>query len=366
MSRKLSHKKFLLWLALLQIPLAVAVALFNYYIDPMWCFPHANRHNSVQADIEDRQQKTNYLTYGDKKYDTLIIGNSRVKMMCQYEFSPGAFNYAVNGMTPKEYRAYIDYAKKMNGKDFDTIVIGLSFAMTNKYFEYPSNHEPTFYFDNANRFPYRYVLLLSGDILSRSWANFKHALKKDITVSFDRNTVEHINKSRINLRDHLRFDLTDTRDTYRSRYVYLEEFRSILEGIKKDNPKTKFIVFTTPVSEPLYSAVVTEGRWPEYRRWLKEIVDVFGEVHHFEYLNSVTRDYHRYFMDGHHYFPETASMMIHRIKGVADPKVPADFGMLVNSSNLEEKLREIEAAGPPRVEVKGPKEGEGGKTASAR
>ncbi|HJV34869.1 hypothetical protein [Geomonas sp.] len=337
-----SHRVFLLLFVLLQLPLAAGVALFNYYIDPMWCFDHANRYNSTQEDIDDRQQKTNYLTFVKKGFDTLIIGNSRVKMMNQFEFGPKAFNYALNGMTPKEYNAYIDYARKANGKDFDVIVVGLSFAMTNSAFEYPSGHEPSFYFKNATRPGYRWQMLLSGDAFSHAWTNLRHSLKNDSTVSFDRNTVEHVNLGRVNVEQQLQMGLIDTRDTYRKNYHYLEEFRSILETIKKNNPHSRIVAFTTPVTEPLYSAMVEQGRFPEYRRFLKEAVEVFGEVHHFEYLNSVTKDYRRHFMDGHHYLPATADLMIHRMQGKPDPAVPADFGMLLNSSNFEEKLAQLE------------------------
>jgi hypothetical protein len=342
--RKRRYQRFLYLFVLLQAPLALAVGLFNYTIDPMWCFNHANRYNCVQADIDDRQQKTNYLTFGNKRYDTLIVGNSRVKMMNQYDFGPGAYNYAVNGMSPREYDAYINYAKKANGRDFDRIVIGLSFAMSNRQVEYASGHEPSFYFDNANRFPYRWLLLFNGDVFTRSWSNLRHSMAKDLTVYYDRDTVEHVNKGRVNLDNHMPFDLADMRETYRDRYDYLSELRSVLEQVKRNNPRSRITVFTTPVSEPLYSSMVSEGRFEEYKKWLRDLVGVFGEVHHFEYLNTPTREYRQYFIDGHHYAPETGTLLVHRMKGIADPALPADFGMVLNASNLEEKLRQIEQA----------------------
>jgi hypothetical protein len=340
--RKGTYKRFVWCAALVQLPLALAVCLLNYLMDPMWCFPHAHRYNCVQHDIDDRQQKTNYLTFGGRKYDSLIIGNSRVKMMNQFDLGPRAYNYAVNGMTPREYDAYISYAKKVNGRPFDQILIGISFAMSNKQFEYPSGHEPSFYFNNANRPGYRYQLLLNGDVLCRSWSNFRHVLARDITVYFDRNTVEHVNRARVHLDNHLPLDLSDARDTYRSKYQYLQEFRSVLQTIKRHNPGSRIVIFTTPVSEPLYRAMVDEGRFEDYKRWLRDAVEVFGEVYHFEYLNGVTRNYHRHFIDGHHFDPETGTLMLHRIKGVPDPALPADFGMVLNKANFDEKLRQIE------------------------
>lgn len=339
--RKRQYRKFLLWILLLQGALVATMVLLNYVIDPMWCFQHANRYNCRQDDIDDRQQKTNYLTFGGKKYDTLIIGNSRVKMMNQFVFGPHAYNYAVNGMTPREYDAYINYAKRINNKDFDRIVIGLSFGMSNRHFKYPSGHEPAFYFDNANRFGYRWLLLMEGDLLRRSLSNLIHAFFDNATVYYDRNTVEHVNKSRVHIDKSMAAHLADAHETYRSNYAYLGELSSVLETIRKNNPTSRITVFTTPVSEPLYDAMVAEGRYEDYKRLLRDAVHVFGEVYHFEYLNTVTRDYRRYFIDAHHYDPETGVLMINRMKGSISA-LPADFGMVLNRSNIDEKLRQIE------------------------
>ena len=46
--------------------------------------------------------------------------------------------------------------------------------------------------------------------------------------------------------------------------------------------------------------MIQSGRWEDYKRWLHDAVDVFGEVHHFMYLNSVTKNLDNY-MDGHHF-----------------------------------------------------------------
>lgn len=36
--------------------------------------------------------------------------------------------------------------------------------------------------------------------------------------------------------------------------------------------------------------MVEEGKLDDYERRLRDLVDVNGEIYHFEYLNSVTRD----------------------------------------------------------------------------
>ncbi|MDD3269201.1 MAG: hypothetical protein PHX14_07760, partial [Syntrophomonadaceae bacterium] len=61
------YKKWLIIaISLILLPLA-AVAGFNYYIDPLWNFNHANPYNTIQASFDERQQKTNQVTFG--KFD---------------------------------------------------------------------------------------------------------------------------------------------------------------------------------------------------------------------------------------------------------------------------------------------------------
>jgi hypothetical protein len=338
------YQRFLLLLLIWAVPLFVLLGVFNYYIDPMWCFRHANRHNSVQAEIDDRQQKTNYLKFRGATYDTLIVGNSRVRMMDHNDFGPRAYNYAMAGMIPREYRDFIDYAKKVNGRDFKEIYLGLSFAHSNSKIAYFSGRKPSYYIEKAEEPLYRYTQLMSGDVFDYSFKNFRFARRKNLTTYFDRDNVQHVTRSRVQFDKTLAKDMGSTVDAYRKSYQYMDDYRSILESIKNDNPSTRITVFTTPVSQPLFCAMVVEGRMNDYKRWLRDIVDVYGEVHHFEYLTSVARDPRRYYMDGHHYYPETGRLLAHKMRGVPDPAVPADFGMVVNRSNIEEKLREIEAA----------------------
>ena len=341
--RRKYKRLLVMWLGALS-SLVIMLAAFNYYIDPLWCFRHVNRFNRMQAEFDDRQQKTNYLKFGGESYDTLIIGNSRVRTMNQNDFGPHAFNYALSGMIPQEYEGYIDFAKKINGRSFDRLVLGLSFIVVSRDMELYSGRKPEYYFESVEQPQYRYCQLLSGDVFKHSVLNLNHAVHKDLITYFDRNNVQHVRKERVQFDKSMASDLAGTRLCYHDNFHYSEQYRPILESIKKHNASSNITVFTTPVTQPLFCSMVLEGRLNDYKRWLRDIVEVFGEVHHFEYLNSITKDYRRYYFDGQHQYPETGTLMVHRIAGVDDPALPADFGMVVNRANIEEKIQEIEAA----------------------
>lgn len=78
-------------------------------------------------------KKTNYITYRPFTYDGVILGSSRTTFINENDFTGlNAFNYAVSSTDPREYDAYIEYAKERKGSELSSIVIGLDFLGTNK------------------------------------------------------------------------------------------------------------------------------------------------------------------------------------------------------------------------------------------
>ncbi|MGJ9458149.1 hypothetical protein [Oceanobacillus sp. CF4.6] len=71
---------------------------------------------------------------------------------------------------------------------------------------------------------------------------------------------------------------------------------------------------------------VEEGNLPDYKRWLNDIIAVFGGVYNFMYPNSITNDLSNYF-DGHHFYPEVGNMIAETISNENPQGVPEDFGM---------------------------------------
>ena len=84
--------------------------------------------------------------------------------------------------------------------------------------------------------------------------------------------------------------------------------------MKFKNPNTKFIIFTSAVTSDLLVSIIKNGnRIYEYERWLKELIEVFGEVNHFMIINTFT--------------------------GNSD--VPQNFEVLVKKENINEHLENL-------------------------
>lgn len=348
------YKKWLmLTLILILLPLA-ALAGFNYYIDPLWSFRHANSYNQIQAAFDERQQKTNYVTFGSFDYNALILGSSRTSYINQHHFAGcRAYNYAVNNMLMEEYSGYTNYARQKNGRSFDYIFLGLDFFTTNRNLKLDNQfNSPSYYIERSNEFAYRYKTLLSADVLEYARQNYQ-ASRQGVPVNYayDRHNVKTLLKVDQATRDQ---QLKSSLERYRTRIYADYEYRNVkgmLGDLKKSQPDTNFIVFTTPVSTPLFNLMVEMDLLPWYKQWLTDLVEVFGQVYCFTYPNSITSNLDNYY-DAGHFYPEIGTLAAHRVTNVLDPDLPDDFGLLLTRDNLPQFFYYLDHLTPSPIKPK--------------
>lgn len=327
---------------LILIPL-VAIGTFNYYIDPLWNFSHQNRFNIAQMPFDERQQKTNYLTFTEEDYDSLLLGSSRCTYIKQNDFKTlKVYNYALSNILIEEYLPYIKYACKQKGQDYENIIIGLDFYATNQNTE-KNFHPPSFYIEQSNSFAYRYKTLLSQDVLRYARQNYQAAQAPQLpSFTYDRNNEKRLHQISVGETEK---KITATVEKYRqdiyADYVYAP-VREQLQELKNSFPNSNFIIFTTPISPGLFQLMMELELYPFYEQWLRDSVAVFGAVYHFMNPNSITRDLHNFY-DGSHVYPEIGTLMVDRIMDYPNDKLPADFGILLDGENLENELQKMRA-----------------------
>jgi hypothetical protein len=341
-------KKWVLNVFLCIAALVVVLGLVNAWMDPFWCFPHAHRFNSHQGAIDERQQKSNYLSSRKPDFNAVILGASRDVQINQNEFKGvRAYNYAMSAMSPLEFKGYLDYFKTVAGTP-EVIFLGCNFSHTNDELK-PDSRPPRYYTAKASSPLYRIGSQLSFDMLVHSYKNLK--LKRSIegdrqkgqVAYYDRHNIGSLTtyKNPENRRNNRDRQVKDTAFQYRAQYAYRESLKTVMTDIRDSNQGSRITVYTTPVSEPYFCAMVKENRLPEYERWLRDLVEVYGQVWHFEYLHSVARDYENTFCDAHHFYPWVGTLMAHRVTGEPDTRIPQDFGMLLDRSNIEQRLAVI-------------------------
>jgi len=322
------------------------IVFINFIIDPLWIFSHKSNFNKIQEGFDERQQKSNYVkNNGLKDIDGLLLGSSRSTFINQNDFyNMNIYNYALDSMYPFEYKGYIDFAKKIKGKDFKYIVIGADFYNTmlpkEKKFENPS-----FYIENTNSFIYKYKSFFSLDLLYKSLLNLKSSLfNNKLPIYYNRANIKFRPKVSEKLRiNNFRNSLIRHTNAFiGSNYTKNNDYLNILSEIKADNLNTQFIVFTSPVTADLLVSMVRDAnRIDEYKKWLKNLIDIFGEINHFMDINSITKNFENY-PDDDHYYPHIATLLANKISKKDNENIPSDFGVILNKSNIENYLVNFE------------------------
>ena len=338
-------KKFLIFVFSCFVFIAGGVGAVNYVVDPLWTFSHSNNLNNIQKGFDERQQKTNYITYGNlENHDGILLGSSRTTFIAENNFvNKNIYNYASSSMFPYEYKGYIDYFKQKINKPLKYIIIGSDFFGTNTpNFKQIKFEQPSFYIENSNEYFYRYKSLFSIDTLKFSLTNVKNSFF-GAEQYYDRRNIKYHTKVSENerLQRYTKNLVRHTNDLCGEKYVWNNEFIKIHETIKKENKTSNFIIFTSPVTADLLVSIIKNAkRWQEYEKWLRELVNVFGEVHHFMTINSVTKNLDNY-PDDDHYYPHVAKLLAHKISATVNSDIPKDFGILVTKENIDQHLENL-------------------------
>lgn len=319
------------------------IVSINYIIDPLWTFSHSNKFNNTQDGFDERQQKSNFIhNNGLKDFNGILLGSSRSTFINQTNFKDmKIYNYAFNAMKPNEYNDYINFAKKHKGKDFEYIIIGLDFFGTNLLSEVKIE-KPKYYIHKAQSPFYRYKMLLSFSTLKKSLKNIGNSLFGE-KLFYNRNNIKY--QSIISEEERKkRFSTSIASQTSNFRepkYIYNNEYINILKKIKAENPNSKFIIFTSAItSDLLVSILRDEKRINEYERWLKETLEVFGEINHFMTINSITKNLNNY-PDADHAYPNVVSLIAKRISQKDSIDVPKDFGLSLTKTNIDNYLENL-------------------------
>lgn len=317
----------------------ITVGILNYLLDPFWCFSRGNIDNFSATIIDQREQKTNRLLFEGKKYDSLILGSSRTEPVDQGSLGNcRAFNYAAPAMYPEEYEGYLSNFSRINQKSPKNIFIGFDFFGTIET-KPVANKPAEAYFLKSSEKLYRFRTLLNPDTLR---VFLKCKFNRKYYYRYDRVSNVLIPK------DLSRYDanklLSDRLFVFKENfyadksYRYDPSFTKIIGRLKEQNPGSNFIIFTTPVTRPLFELLVREGRFEDYCRWIGDLVEVFGSVYNFMSVNSITENPGNYY-DADHFFPKIGTLIAHRITAVPDDNIPDDFGILVTRQNITEHLR---------------------------
>jgi hypothetical protein len=312
----------------------LSLVTFNYLMDPLWCFNHQLPVQNHQEGFNERQQKINLMTFQKFNYDSLMLGSSRVTVHNTSRIkSTKTFNLAINGMKQNEFNGYIEYAKKQNNKNFKYIILGLDFTALNDVDKIDTVQK---YISTSSAPLYRYKALVSYDTFSISLKNFRNSAFQKYKKRFKTYNNNYIAITSPKNHHEVKKIINQSLENNRIKLSYdKDSYLEILNELKSNNPHSTFIVFTAPLPAPILSLILEDGNNQKvYHQWLQDLVQNFGAIHHFCFINPVTQDYSNFIDDGH-YTSEVGDAINQAILDQANtiPKYK-NFGMKLDQNNI--------------------------------
>lgn len=270
----------------------------NVLIDPLWLFGHSHSFNSHQNGFNERLQKSLYLRkqVNTQQLDALLFGSSRVTYynVSQVQTDLNIFNYSFSYGVPGEFINYLSYAKGLKGSDYQYIILGLDFIG-------PAIEPRISVIDQVLDDFEIYKKYATLTMLKHSWKNIKNSLEhhaghraytRSLDVLADQPTPDKVLKIAEKRIESLYKDLT-----------FKEQYFEDLKTLKRENPNTQFIIFTTPLSQVFLDRIGSEPYLKkQYFKWLKELTAIFNEVHFYTHYNDLAKNFARLSKDGGHFY----------------------------------------------------------------
>ncbi len=344
----MSSKAFFLSFCFLFYGLILFVFGCNLYVDPFYVTGNSNQFNQKYPGAYERILKRNYLMVHQSKFDSFIMGSSRSGYFQPSHFEMShLFNFSFSALSQSEYLNLLRIYKKYQGAP-KRIFLGIDFFSTTK--GYKLNDDLDFVSD-FNIFLHNFSLNMNlHNLLGYGRDMYKGTVVEEY---YDRHSLI---KKQI---PHITYFATDLEFIYQfagvhkfENYEYDNQMLLRLYQFKKEAENAQVIVFIPPPHMDYFQFIAQNAGFASYRRFIRELVDVFGSVIDFSGPNSVTTDRANYF-DPCHFNYKISKCIAVKITERQDKSCPSDFGVKVTKENLEAYLDKLEADTAAYLEANG-------------
>lgn len=317
-----------------------SLLIINIIIDPMLKFGTNVIDRTFSASLE-REQKTNLIYRTAKNYDSILFGSSRATFINQNNFlNMKVFNYAVSSERLSEFKPYLDFFRDLKDKEPKNIILGLDFYHTNGFIDddFSNFQRPEYYIRQTRSFEYLFSLIFSSDLLkssikSISKTSYEEPYYDNSFIKFQNKVSEktRLERYQSNIKGHLKANFGD-------KYFWNSKVFDEYREIKESYPNSKIIAFTQPITSELFATYMKKaGHFENYKKWIKGLVEIYGEIYCFMGINNITTNLENY-PDDDHYYPEIGKIIAYKLSTMDFDSEPKDFGVIVNKNNVDEFL----------------------------
>ncbi len=338
---KMNYKNFSAILLSVIFAYLVAVAVINVVVDPFYIF--RTPFFKVQAQINDRYAKIEFLKTAKGRFDSYIMGSSRMFLtrpdVVEKYIPEGKFyNLATIFGTMYEHLLHVKYFIQ-HGYPVKNLYIGLDADM---YFTVKTHDDkdlllklhPEVTNKNPTDFYWSYLSSLpKGDLRRKLRVNVnkkagsKYEIEKDGGLAVGSETRDN----QVFFETPIPFDKLRIKDD-RLR-ANLEALRELVALCGKHH--INLILFITPYHQNLMDRFVEE----DYLTFLRDLSEITA-FWDFSGYNSITTDNKNY-LDHSHYKPSVSRLIAARIFNDKTVTVPRDFGVWVTEKNIDSHLENV-------------------------
>jgi len=337
------------------------VIIFNYVIDPYQLY----KSTSIKGLNHTKLYTNDYLWKARKiaeiKPSVLFLGSSRTGKGIDPDYyfriqGEASFNAGLSSADINVQLKYFQYGAMANHQ-LRKIYLGLDFEGFNTYSSPPATYSEKRLFSLkmikedliSTLFTKKSIMdslsvvrasfsaqQLNGDFLLEDGSNDEQRLVTTVnSLLKDKGVNRFYDHLRSYLQDpnvYIRYSLSSNK---------MDSFRQVDEYCKSSGISCTF--FIHPSHALQWEGIQAAGRWEEFEKWKREIVEI-SPIWDFSGFNSITtvstENFDHYF-DQSHYRKHIGNLVLNRMLHVNEESVPDDFGFLITPNNIEQQLDRI-------------------------
>ncbi|MEB3342007.1 hypothetical protein [Okeania sp.] len=343
------------WIFLLSVFFPViTVGILNIIVNPYDVFNTPNfigiNHSKPRKDNNDRLFKATDIIR--IKPVTVFLGSSRAKRALDpnhpaLENHHPAYNLSIDNPNIYELRRYLEHAIT-NQEKLGLVIIGLDFFTFNSFQENQVNF-------SENRLEKQHIS--AKDFINITFSLDALLASKETIIDSRKTPANNLGYGENGFMPELNVDPEKTQQRFnqlisyyvKHRYAryqlsaqFLDELKTIVDLSEKN--QIKLILFISPSHATHWEAMKRKDKWLIFEEWKREVVKI-TPVFDFSGYNSITTEPIHNNMENYtensHYTPKVGNLILNRILSYKEEEVPEDFGILINSKNLESHLEKI-------------------------
>lgn len=352
----------------------ILVGAFNFLADPenLFGFKEINGFNNQKF------RKTGNRIYCAsaimrEKYDVVIFGTSTIRRLDESHpafKSDSAFKLMTMGANFYEIHQIFEFTRSR--QKLSAALISLDFYAFSNYKTVSGDFADS-YFSGKNPYQIKFNYLFSYTILSESVKtvidSYRDARKSPGSAKLPEQATP---KPALDQRENFNMILAQSfmvhPDEYAA-YRYGEDrillLQKIMEECRADG--IRLHLYVSPIHARQLAAIHALGLWPSYERWLRDLAKISEqnnrahpdqpaiEMWDFTGYNAVTTEeipplgntalQMKWWGDSVHFGKDLGDIIIDTVMHYQEPgrTRPADFGMIINSDNIESHLEDLRA-----------------------